>query len=239
MKTKPGIPPPSRPRLLLALETATDVCAVALLDLDTGRVLGEHALRVAQQHGARLVPLIDIALALLDATVQDLRAVAVSGGPGSYTGLRIGASTAKGYCAALGLPLVPVPTLDAIALGTLAAVAEGEELLVSLPSRRGEVYAALYTRDGDALVVERTATPLAVEDVAGWAWTRNLLVLAGPGTDRLAPFFPHAPRLSEAAAGVSAAPVARLAADLLAEGLTADLDAWAPEYLKPFVPGGG
>jgi tRNA threonylcarbamoyladenosine biosynthesis protein TsaB len=164
--------------------------------------------------------------------------VAVSAGPGSYTGLRIGASTAKGYGAALGLPLVAVPTLDALALGALAAVAEGEELLVALPSRRGEVYAARYTRDGDDLVVMEPATPLAVEDVPGWAWTRNLLVLAGPGADRLAPFFPHAPRLPETAVAVGAAPVARLGADRLAAGDTADLDTWEPDYLKPFVPGG-
>ncbi|HYE56861.1 MAG TPA: tRNA (adenosine(37)-N6)-threonylcarbamoyltransferase complex dimerization subunit type 1 TsaB, partial [Rhodothermales bacterium] len=162
MKTKRTTTPPARPRLLLALETATDVCAVALLDLDSGRVVAEFALRKAQQHGAKLVPLVDAALTMLDATPQDLHAVAVSAGPGSYTGLRIGASTAKGYGAALGLPLVPVPTLDAIALGALAAVAEGEELLVALPSRRGEVYAGLYTRDDDRLVVEQPATPLAV-----------------------------------------------------------------------------
>ncbi|MEO1077246.1 MAG: tRNA (adenosine(37)-N6)-threonylcarbamoyltransferase complex dimerization subunit type 1 TsaB, partial [Bacteroidota bacterium] len=99
--------------LTLGIETATDVCSVALLEDDA--VLAEASLRLPRQHAARLMPLVRDVLAHTGRATTDLDLVSVSEGPGSYTGLRIGVSTAKGLCLATGAALVGVGSLDALA----------------------------------------------------------------------------------------------------------------------------
>ena len=237
----PAAPLPSGP--LLALETATDVCAVAILA--GGRIVAEAAVRRPQQHGALLAPLVREVLGWAGLAPADVAAVAVSAGPGSYTGLRIGAATAKGFAAALGVPLVAVPTLDALAreaAPAAAALAPGAVLVAVLPSRRGEVYAAAYrlapgAPDPAGPSPLRDAAGLAVGDVPAWLGADGPAVLAGDGAARLAPFFPDALALAADRAGPDAAAVARLGAARLAAGHVEDLAAWEPAYLKPWVPG--
>ena len=145
----PGAAP--RPRVVLGIETAGETCAVALAEVygpdGASRVVAEATLRRANQHGTRLAPLVAMVLEMGGARADDVAAVAVSAGPGSYTGLRIGASLAKGFCEATGAALVAVPSLDALAEAARPAVLAGERLLAAFPSRRGEVYAALYLRN--------------------------------------------------------------------------------------------
>src|SRR5215203_5491452 len=95
---------------ILSLETSVDVCSVAIHDNQT--LLKEIVLHEAQSHASQLAPLIQDVLSLASLKPADISAVAVSAGPGSYTGLRIGASTAKGLCFALNIPLIAVPTLE-------------------------------------------------------------------------------------------------------------------------------
>ncbi len=289
---------------MLGIETAGETCAAALVELPVpgavgagreGRVVAEALVRRANQHGARLAPLVAAVLEMGGARPDEVAAVALSAGPGSYTGLRIGASLAKGFCEASGAALVAVPSLDALAEAARPAVLAGERLLAAFPSRRGEVYAALYLRtesdlggrpDLDLLgpsalhglspagahgpvdansadtdpepidpepfdpelaallfdatpgyTVLRYATPLAVEDAASWADGRGPLVLVGEGAARLVAALGPDAFLGESVAAPSAAVVARIGAQRLAAGLTEDLAAWAPMYLKAW--GGG
>ncbi|MDT0631865.1 tRNA (adenosine(37)-N6)-threonylcarbamoyltransferase complex dimerization subunit type 1 TsaB [Rubrivirga sp. S365] len=208
--------------LTLGIETAADVCAVALLDGDD--LLVRSAVHVPRAHGRRLAPLVAEALAHAGRDAADLDLVAVSAGPGSYTGLRIGMSTAKGLCLSTGAGLAAVPTLRALADGVGGAV------VVALPSRRGEVYAALY--DGDAEVREPTA--LALDDLAGWLPPAppGGFALGGPGAGRIADADPERPwrRLALVPDAVA---VARRGQAEARAGRLADLAAAEPAYLKP------
>ena len=94
---------------LLLIETATSVCSVAIASEEG--ILAERRSTAPNAHSSQLAPFIG---EMLD-NPSDLSAVCVSAGPGSYTGLRIGVSTAKGFCYALGIPLLSVPTLESMA----------------------------------------------------------------------------------------------------------------------------
>jgi len=127
---------------LLALETATSVGSVALLD--DGVVVREHSDRVPRQHLEWLVPAVAGVLTAAGWKPADVDAVAVSTGPGSFTSLRIGIATAAMWARSRGIPVVGVPTLDALALGTQTRGLIGAILDV----RRSEVVFALFRRDG-------------------------------------------------------------------------------------------
>ena len=126
--------------MLLAIDTATQVMSLALHDGETLRV--ELTWRTANNHTTELAPTVRDMLARADITLDDLTALAVSIGPGSYTGLRIGVALAKGLAAARHLPLVGVSSLD-----TLAAAqpyVQGSGLIVVIEAGRGRVIAATY-----------------------------------------------------------------------------------------------
>ena len=101
--------------MLLAIDTATSLLGIALHDGD--RLLAECTLVVDRSHSAVLAPMIKQIMERTGVTGDELTGLAVSVGPGSYTGLRIGVALAKGMAAARGLPLVPVTTLDTLAAG--------------------------------------------------------------------------------------------------------------------------
>ena len=134
---------------LLALETATDVCSVAVLR--DGAVTAQASLHRPRVHAEQLVPLVDNLLERAAVNRADLDAIAVSMGPGSYTGLRIGVSTAKGLAMALDAALIGVPTLEALAASVQPAAATGDVACALLDARRDEVYAAAYEITDDGL----------------------------------------------------------------------------------------
>ncbi|PSQ99198.1 MAG: tRNA (adenosine(37)-N6)-threonylcarbamoyltransferase complex dimerization subunit type 1 TsaB, partial [Bacteroidetes bacterium QS_9_68_14] len=142
---------PASSLLLLALTTATDACGVAVWQSE--QLQSELTLHRPRRHGQRLVPLARDALAHAEADVGALDAVAVAAGPGSYTGLRIGASAAKGLCRATGAALMPVPTLGALAEAARPFAPQGTLLGAALASRRGEVYTAAFRCGGNALAL--------------------------------------------------------------------------------------
>src|SRR5688572_17283074 len=149
--------------LILSLETSTTVCSVALAQ--DGRLIGQSELRLEKSHSSHITVLIQQLLENTGFTQQDLSAIAVSGGPGSYTGLRIGTSTAKGLCYALDIPLIAVSTLQAMAQETLKFTPNAENYLFwpMIDARRMEVYTALYgssleeIEKDQALVLEETS----------------------------------------------------------------------------------
>lgn len=127
---------------ILALETATPAASVALLR--DGEVVVEHNERSRRRHAESLVPVIDILLREQNLKPAELGAVACGIGPGSFTGLRIGLSTAKGLAQSLDLPLVTVSTLDILAAGVPCP----DYLMVPLlDAKQGHIYAAFYRGD--------------------------------------------------------------------------------------------
>ena len=140
--------------LLLSLETSSPICVVALHHLTDGRLLGQSELRLEKSHSTHLTVLIEQLLANTGHALADLGAVAVSDGPGSYTGLRIGAAAAKGLCFALDVPLLAVGTLPALAHQVASRTPRATNWLYCpmLDARRQEVYTALYDANGTELL---------------------------------------------------------------------------------------
>ena len=132
---------------ILNIETSTDVCSVAVSQ--DGALLFEKTDLQGPNHAVSLGVFVDEALSFTDNHGIPFDAVAVSCGPGSYTGLRIGVSMAKGICYARNLPLIAVPTLELLAVPVLLGHEElpGDALVCPmLDARRMEVYAAVYDR---------------------------------------------------------------------------------------------
>jgi tRNA threonylcarbamoyladenosine biosynthesis protein TsaB len=218
---------------ILAIDTSTWVCAVALVR--DGTVLAEEAERTASSHAATLPRVTEAVLAAAGERPEAGDVVAVTIGPGSFTGLRIGLSFAKGLAFAGGLGIVGVPTLDAMALG---APAWSGRLCAALDARKREVYAALYERDGTRIVRLGEPRAVAAPALAG-ALGEGPWTVVGDAVDAYGDVFrealgarvtllpprEHPPRASA---------VARLAAGRLASGAgTDDLATLAPAYLRP------
>ena len=148
--------------LLLSLETSSFVCSVALHRIADGSLVGQSELRLDKSHSTHLTILIEQLLVNTGHALTDLTAVAVSDGPGSYTGLRIGAAAAKGLCFALDIPLVAVSTLKALAAQVAVGTASAEKFLFCpmLDARRMEVYTAIYTHAGEEVLAP---TPLLLD----------------------------------------------------------------------------
>ncbi|MFZ1082229.1 MAG: tRNA (adenosine(37)-N6)-threonylcarbamoyltransferase complex dimerization subunit type 1 TsaB [Candidatus Kryptoniota bacterium] len=149
---------------ILAIETATKVCSIALMDGD--EILGETSLNIPQVHVERLVVMINDMLGNLHLSYGDLDAVAVSNGPGSFTGLRIGLSVAKGIAFAEDKKLIAVPTLDAIAYG-LRGFDAGKTIVPILHARAEEFYYASFKFKGEELALINDYRAAEAEDIAG------------------------------------------------------------------------
>lgn len=225
--------------MLLALETATDVCSVALLDGD--RLVGLAEVLRPRAHAAMLAPLIRDVLAQANCGVGDLTAIAVSAGPGSYTGLRIGASTAKGLAWVCGAALIAVPSLEALAIGAQDVLAEGDLLVPAFRSRRDEVYAAAFRRTPDGLARIADASAVEVGDLGGWLpeHAGTLWIVGEAGAlvaDAVHQTVDGAARvLNPVRFRPSAAHVGALGAAKQVAGDFVDVAAFEPEYLKDFV----
>lgn len=169
---------------LLAIETSSDACSVALAD--GTRVHERHTVE-ARSHTTVLMPMIESLLAESGISLQALDAVVLGNGPGSFIGMRIGASVAQGICFAAGLKLIPVSSLAAIA-GEVIAGYDSGDILVAQDAHMNEVYVGHFERGHDGLPVatgpERILPvgPLQVDTTpclaTGGAWLKYPQLLA-------------------------------------------------------------
>ena len=139
-RSKLEILPAKRVSYILNLETATKNCSVAIAK-DGKTILCKEMAEAGYSHAEKLHVFIEDCLQELQLTSKDLSAVAVSQGPGSYTGLRIGVSAAKGLCFALDIPLIAIDTLQVLA--SQVSISEGI-IIPMIDARRMEVYAAIF-----------------------------------------------------------------------------------------------
>ncbi|MDX1684347.1 MAG: tRNA (adenosine(37)-N6)-threonylcarbamoyltransferase complex dimerization subunit type 1 TsaB [Saprospiraceae bacterium] len=133
--------------MILGIDTSTKLCSVALFDRDELIVLCED--HSPNSHAEKITILIDRAVNDVDIALDQLEAVCLADGPGSYTGLRIGASAAKGLCYALDLPLLALGHLAATAEESRSAFADADYHLAAIDARRGNVYALLLDKNGE------------------------------------------------------------------------------------------
>ncbi len=143
---------------ILAIESAAQSAGAAVYSGD--KLISEQFLNNGLTHSQTLLPLVDAALAAAGLAVSDMDAVAVSSGPGSFTGVRIGMGTAKGLALGAEKPICPVPTLLALAYNVVAC---GGVIVPIMDARRGEVYTATYLSEGGTIkeITPMRAMPLA------------------------------------------------------------------------------
>ncbi|WP_312332057.1 tRNA (adenosine(37)-N6)-threonylcarbamoyltransferase complex dimerization subunit type 1 TsaB [Sphingobacterium sp.] len=221
--------------LILQIDTSTTVCSVALSE--NGQTLHVINLDEPNAHAAKLTILIEEILKQTGRNMQDLNAVAVSMGPGSYTGLRIGVSTAKGLCYALDIPLIAINTLEALFVGYRSqfGLTVGEAYLPMLDARRMEVYTAVY--DHDATLVKATSAEIIdIDYFNGLLLDYDRVQLFGAGADKFETLFSSTERVNILSGFKdSAAFLSPLAFEKFERKLFEDVAYFEPFYLKDFV----
>ncbi|WP_367211173.1 tRNA (adenosine(37)-N6)-threonylcarbamoyltransferase complex dimerization subunit type 1 TsaB [Sphingobacterium sp. R2] len=221
--------------LILQIDTSTTVCSVALSE--NGQTLHVINLDEPNAHAAKLTILIEEILKQTSRNMEDLNAVAVSMGPGSYTGLRIGVSTAKGLCYALDIPLIAINTLEALFVGYRSqfGLTVGEAYLPMLDARRMEVYTAVY--DHDATLVRATSAEIIdIDYFNGLLLDYDRVQLFGAGADKFETLFSSTERVNILSGFKdSAAFLSPLAFEKFERKLFEDVAYFEPFYLKDFV----
>ena len=162
---------------ILALETATIAGSVAVVDDNEG-LISEVRVDIKVAHSERLMPSVEWLLNASGLSINDIDAFAVSIGPGSFTGLRIGLSTAKGLAFATGKPLVPVKTLDAFARTLVYC---SYTICPMLDARKNEVYAGLYRWDDDLCKKIVPETAISPEELLNDIKGSGTILFTGDG----------------------------------------------------------
>jgi len=134
---------------LLALDTAANLCSVAILDVETGAILAASSEDIGKGHAERLMAAIEQVVTAAQIAITDIGKIAVSIGPGSFTGVRVGVSTARGFALALKCPAVGISTLQALAYDA-AKASSNRPILSIIDARRDELYAQFFGQDGSA-----------------------------------------------------------------------------------------
>ncbi|WP_027054536.1 tRNA (adenosine(37)-N6)-threonylcarbamoyltransferase complex dimerization subunit type 1 TsaB [Mesorhizobium erdmanii] len=170
---------------VLAIDCAASLCAACVYDAAAGRELGRSVLDLGKGHAEHLMAVIAEALTGGATDYAELGAIAVSVGPGSFTGLRVGVSTARGLALALKIPAIGVTTLEALAAEAAAAF-PSRAVLAALDAGREEIHAALYDKAlgltyGPAVIALPEATALAMESSAVLAGTAAVQIAASSG----------------------------------------------------------
>lgn len=224
--------------MILCLETATPVCSVALNDGCC--TLALHETEGQNAHSEKITNFIREAMETAGIDYRQLDAVAVSKGPGSYTGLRIGVSTAKGVCYAADVPLMAIDTLEAMAHGMKeklgSQLAENDLLIPMIDARRMEVYAAVF--DARLNKIEDTAALVIDENAFEDLRKDHRLWLFGDGAPKLSKVFENQTNITIIDGfKPSAAYMRNLADKALREHDFVDVAYFEPFYLKDFIAG--
>ena len=219
--------------LILNIETATQVCSIGLSE--GSEILAVRESHEKNIHAASVTVFTEEVLREAGRKMQDLDAVAVSMGPGSYTGLRIGVSAAKGICYALAIPLIAVPTLQAMALRARSAT-EGDALLCPMiDARRMEVYTAIFdhntreVRPTEALIIDEHSFSRELE--------KNTICYFGDGAEKCRDILDPLGMTYLPDIYPSARDIAVLAFEKFTDSKFEDVAYFEPYYLKDFIAG--
>jgi tRNA threonylcarbamoyladenosine biosynthesis protein TsaB len=223
---------------ILCIETATEICSVVVVTPSGVIALTEN--HQGNQHASFLTTLIDQALHEAGIALQQLDAIAVSKGPGSYTGLRVGVSTAKGLCYALEKPLIAIPTLQSLAaVGYNTLQKSGQTiptdamLLPMLDARRMEVYCAGYdingneTRETEAKIIDETSFAEELQN--------GPVYFMGNGSDKCKGIITHTNAYFLNEVHCSAAGMQRYVCEAFEQKRFENVAYFEPYYLKDFV----
>ena len=216
---------------LLAIETATECCSVALL---CGERIVARSELAPRRHAELLLPMCDQVLAEAGLARRALDALAVGRGPGAFTGMRLAVSAAQGIALALDIPIVPVSSLAALAM---QAPGDGADVLAVIDARMGEIYAGVFRRTPDRVELlgsETVGRATALEvptthalDVIGSGWSSY--------RDTIAARLPAPPHWSDGDRYPQAVDVLRIAVPIAKAGGGIPADQVMPVYLRDKV----
>jgi tRNA threonylcarbamoyladenosine biosynthesis protein TsaB len=224
---------------LLNIETATRMCSVGLSE--GGNIMAIRESREKNVHAALVSIFAEEVCREAGIKMKMLDAVSVSMGPGSYTGLRIGVSTAKGFCYALDIPLIAVPTLQSLALEALPAIQDKmdntENILLCpmIDARRMEVYTALFdpalrqVKDTEAMIIETGSFDEELK--------KHTICYFGDGAEKCRQVLSHEQLIFSGHIHPSAKSLARLSEKKFRLGEFEDPAYFEPYYLKDFIAG--
>ena len=218
--------------LLLNIETSTTLCSVSIAK--EGKIIAVKEINEGYTHAENLHVFIEEVLKKSGKTPKDLNAIAVGGGPGSYTGLRIGVSAAKGLAFALQIPLIAVNTLQTM---TAAAISKNRSDLLYCPmldARRMEVYTAIF--DSDLNTVKETSPQIISEDDLSFFNKGKAICFFGDGMPKCKDLLKKIP-LSSFMDDItpSSSALAELAWQKHQKGQFEDVAYFEPFYLKNFM----
>jgi tRNA threonylcarbamoyladenosine biosynthesis protein TsaB len=221
--------------LILSLETSTKVCSVAVHK--DGDLLSVYEFRVERSHSKLITQAISFLMNGLDLKMTNLDAIAVSKGPGSYTGLRIGVSTAKGLCYALEKPLIAVDTLAAMARKVNKFNLKDSLVCPMIDARRLEVYCAIYNKSNETIAP--VSAVILNESSFGEFLSSNEIIFLGDGAAKFEPIVQQADNAfflkNE---NPSAEYVGIIAEEKFSDKQFEDVAYFEPFYLKDFISTG-
>lgn len=145
---------------ILGIESSSLVASVAIWENDS--IVAEYTVNFKKTHSQTLLPMIDEIIKMTETEKNSLDAIAVSGGPGSFTGLRIGSATAKGLGLALQKPLIHVPTVDALAYQLYEC---GALICPIMDARRNQVYTGIYSYENGAFTVKKAQCAMDIHEL--------------------------------------------------------------------------
>jgi tRNA threonylcarbamoyladenosine biosynthesis protein TsaB len=217
--------------LILGLETSTKICSVAISKGDKLLALKEEGGEYS--HSEKLTVFIQEVLKEAGLKLEEIDAIAVSKGPGSYTGLRIGVSVAKGLCYALGIPLISVDTLQGMALG-MSKHQASDFYCSMIDARRMEVYTALY--DENNKILESVSAKIIDENSFKEKLKDNKVVFYGDGADKCKDVLSINSNATFSEKGLpSAKYVNEIAVNKFKNKEFEDVAYFEPYYLKDFI----
>lgn len=213
--------------LILSLDTSTKVCSVALHE--DGVLIASQAYHLQKSHSSLLPSIIEQLMDNVEMSLSDVHAIALSAGPGSYTGLRIGTATAKGLAFTLGVPMVAVSSLDSMFEQVAPMVSSESVLLPMIDARRMEVFCLARRANGESLWNPR---PLIVDENSFSEFGGEDLYFFGNGSDKFQEMFPTVKFIDNI--HPSAACMGELAYQRFSNQQFEDLAYYEPDYLKEY-----
>ncbi len=225
--------------LILNIETASEICSVALCK--DNEIIAEKESAEPNVHSSKLTVFIEEIFQEASINISSLDAVAVSKGPGSYTGLRIGVSAAKGICYGIGKPLIAVSTLQSLAGGFLQNIEnyfklkKDEKFLLCpmLDARRMEVYTAMY--DIFLNEIKPVTASIINEDSYIKELEKQKIIFFGNGSDKCSNFIRHENAVFINGINAHASFMAPLSSKCFQIGTFEDVAYFEPYYLKDFI----
>lgn len=218
---------------ILALDSSGLVASVAVVEDDN--LLGEYTINYKKTHSQTLLPMLDEVAKMIELDLKSIDVIAVSAGPGSFTGLRIGSATAKGLALALDKQIVSVPTVDALAYNMW-----GSDAVVCplMDARRNQTYTGLYEFiEDDMNTIQKQCVVMIEEIVSQINELGRKVIFLGDGVSGFKEYLEENVKVPHMYAPASmnkqrAASVACLGARLVETGLAEDAKEHKPEYLR-------